>query len=140
MKTIESTLSAVAEAAANPLGDMRVVNEIAPGQFARQGDVYIVRIDAVSQGWQKTLKRQLAPGTTQGSRHTVDASVIVYENPAGLLRRSQTGRGLAFEGPQIHSDDRFTVSHPEHADISLPGGTYQVLFQSDFASQQRARD
>lgn len=141
MQTIdlESSLQQIKEAAANPLGETRVVPEIEVGQFARQGDIYIVRMDKPPTGLQATKNRQLAPGTTQGSRHTVDESVEVLVRETPLERRA-TDRGLGFEGPVLVSKDRFTVSHPEHADISLPGGCYEVVYQSDFASQQRARD
>lgn len=138
--TLEHILSQVREAAASPLGDMRIVDTIDFGQFARQGDIYIRRIAEPSDGWVETENRQLAPGSTQGSRHTVSDSVRVLVAPTTAMKRRQTDRGLAFEGPQLVSEDRFTVSHPEHADISLPGGCYEVLYQSDFQSQQRAKD
>lgn len=137
--TLENTLSQVREFATSPLGDVRTVDAIAVGQFVRQGDLYIRRIKAPTTGWKETQNRQLAPGSTQGSRHTVSESVRVLVSPTPMQRRS-TERGLAFEGPQLVSKDRFTVSHPEHADISLPGGCYEVLYQSDFQSQQRAKD
>ncbi len=121
----------------SPLKETRVVDSISEGQFARQGDLYIVSVP-LAEG-EPTNERQLAPGSTQGSRHTVDASVEVLK-PTNYMQRNQTTKGLSFYGPMLRSKDRFTVSHPEHADISLPAGCYQVLFQSDFASQQRARD
>lgn len=138
-KTIETSLDAIKEASANPLGDNRHVDEIEVGQFVRQGDVYIVRIEAVCASNKPTANRQLAPGSTLGSRHTVDDAVEVLE-PLVMMQRIESKRGLAFRGPQIKSDTRFTVSHPEHADISLPAGCYEVQFQSDWATQNRARD
>lgn len=135
------SLDTIKSFAANPFSDMRTVDSIEVGQFVRQGDIYVRRIadGELRKGWTATSSRQLAPGTTQGSRHTVDESVEVLLNQNPVERR-WTRLGLAFEGPVLKSNDRFTVSHPEHADISLPGGCYEVLYQSDFASQRRAKD
>lgn len=137
-KTTES-INAVREYAISPFKEIRVVDGIKEGEFVRQGDVYLVCIDKAA-GWKATKNRQLAPGTTQGSRHTVDASVMVLANPNGAqIVRVARNRARCF-GPQVVSKDRFTVSHPEHADISLPAGTYQVMFQVDPQSMQRVRD
>ena len=138
-ETIEQ-VSSVRRFAESPLKDTRVVDEIEIGQWVRQGDVYLTRIAAPSE-WKETKNRQLAIGTTIGSRHTVDGSVTVLANPENgrVVRSNIRGRAKCF-GPQVLSPDRFTVEHPEHADISLPGGCYQVQFQVDPASMQRVQD
>ena len=75
-----------------------------------------------------------------GSRHTVGASVKVWSNPSGhsVVRLSNATSVLV--GPQIESEDRFTIEHPEHADFSLPGGKYQICYQFDAASMKRVQD
>jgi len=138
MKTIDA-IHAVIDHAKSPLKEARVIDSIEVGQFVRQGDVYIQRI-AKADNWKATLNRQLAPGTTLGSRHTVDSSVTVLANPRGArVERLGNDRARCL-GPQLISESRFTVSHPEHADMSLPGGCYQIMFQVDSQSMQRVKD
>lgn len=139
MKTeIRETVGAVRSFAESPLKETRVVDAMEIDDWVRQGDVYLVRI-ARADDWKETKNRQLAIGTTIGSRHTVDDSVTVLANPTnGQVMRE--GVKTVCRGPQVVSNDRFTVGHPEHADISLPGGTYQVQFQVDPQSLQRVKD
>lgn len=138
MKTIES-INAVRNYALSPFKETRVIDGMKVGEFVRQGDVYLVKIDTPAN-WKETKNRQLAPGTTMGSRHTVDPSVKVLANPQGATVE-RVGRNRArCLGPQIISKDRFTVGHPEHADMSLPEGNYQVMFQVDPQSLQRVQD
>ena len=61
-----------------PMPEVRFVDKMETGQFARQGDLYLVKIEAVPQGLKKTSNRQLAPGATQGSRHTVGFGATIY--------------------------------------------------------------
>ena len=44
------------------------------GDVVRQGDLYLVAIEALPKGT-ATRERQLVPGTTQGSRHVVEGNV-----------------------------------------------------------------
>lgn len=134
---IQQTIEQIKKSSLSPLKETRVVDAIEVGQFVRQGDVYVIRIESVPPDLNRTSARQLAPGSTQGSRHTVSDAVTVFERN---MDRINSEFGLAFAGPIIESADRFTVMHPEHADISLPGGCYEIRYQSDFASQQRAKD
>jgi hypothetical protein len=46
----------------------------------------------------------------------------------------------ALLGPMFRLFSRGTVTHPEHAHISLPAGTYQVTHQMDARTLQRVRD
>ena len=140
MKTIETTvIDQVIDHAKSPFKESRTVDTIDIGQFARQGDVYLVKIDSI-KFLKTTDNRQLAPGSTLGSRHTVDGSVSVFVNPYGAQVERINEAKFRCVGPQIESKDRFTVSHPEHADISLPAGCYQVMFQVDAANQRRVAD
>jgi hypothetical protein len=138
---VAQVVGEVRDFAQDPLKETRVIDSVEVGQHVRQGDVYIQRV-AAPAAWKETKNRQLAPGTTMGSRHTVDESVKVLANPAGAKVERTTDNRFPFRcnGPQIVSEDRFTVSHPEHADFSLPAGTYQVSFQCDPQSMQRVQD
>lgn len=114
--------------------DTRTVHAINVGQFVRQGDVYIERIPKLS-GWNQTENRQLAPGTSQGSRHMVVGEVDVFEcpNTSGVT----SGR---LAGPQLDARAPFRVGHPEHADMELPAGCYQVWYQTDPRTNKRVLD
>lgn len=129
----------IAEAARKPITETRNVTAIAVGEFARQGDVYLERISSLSKDWTKTGNRQLAPGTSPGSRHVVTKGPTLFVSPE-LIPRENTRTGVRLLGPQIEAREPFTVEHPEHAHITLPPGLYQASYQLDFQQQQAVRD
>lgn len=104
-----------------------------PGQGVRQGDVYIVLLDNVPAGFvrQTTWDRQLAPGTTQGSRHVLDSQdgVEYYARP----------NATEFTGPVLVITDIREITHPEHGHWILPPGIYGISYQrtQDVLDQQR---
>lgn len=110
------------------------------GEVARQGDIYIERIAKIEGRGEVLKSRQLAPGTSKGSRHIVDESpdVLVVQS-APSLRNHQ-----AFQvGPAIEAKGPVCIMHPEHAWIRLLGvgkRFYQVFFQADWARKERTRD
>ena len=62
-------IQAAAEAQNN---DVRDCSDILPGEIAHQGDVYLRRMAKKPTGYTTAYAgRQLAPGTTQGSRHVI---------------------------------------------------------------------
>lgn len=138
--TSHEAARAVRDAATMPLTELRHIAIIAIGEHVRQGDLYIVRIEACSD-WKPSKNKQLAPGETQGSRHMLDGPAVMLENPNGAQVRTNRRTGaFSCPGPQIQARGRFTVTHPEHADFSLPAGSYQVYFQVDGQSQRRVLD
>ena len=112
---------------ANP--ETRVIDgtetDLPYGYYVRQGDVYIQRlpIDEVDvSGFEPTTERQIAPGTTAGSRHVVTSGdVSIYDRVTDDLT-----------GPVIVAPHGFYLSHPKHADmdIRLPGA-YLCTFPVD---------
>jgi len=106
-------------------------------EWVRQGDVYLIRIEKKPKGVAPTAVRQLAPGTTQGSRHCVSAEVKCFAQTETFVEHM--GRRL-LAGPIIVAKDRFTVSHPEHDWHDLPAGTYQVAYQMNWQQQRAVRD
>ena len=126
----------------NPLGETRIIPEsMAISAWARQGDVYLTRIENFDRtGFEKTANRQIAEGSTKGSRHTVDETVTVWKNKTENKTPAHNGVGFLSLGPVIESKDRFHLSHPEHADLSFPGGCYQVSFQTDGQTMARVLD
>lgn len=112
----------------------------------RQGDVYLrpyrgqsltyryargqVIIDRAT-ATEEIQDRQLAPGTTQGSRHIVEGQGV------RLFRHARPNHPLI--GPVLVVTDRCTITHPEHAHISLPPGEWQVTYQDDLMQEEIAR-
>ena len=122
---------------AKAMQQVREITSMAVGEVARQGDIYIERIAKIESKGKEVKSRQLAPGTTKGSRHIVSESpkVKLYESKPDLKTRA-----LFQVGPAIEAKEELIVSHPEHAFIKLPAGTYQVWFQADFNRKERAKD
>lgn len=126
--------------AQSPLGEMRVVDSCPVGKGGRQGDVYIVAIADFDRANSKLVpERQLAPGTSNGSRHTVSDSVKVWK-PANFNICENTALGFKMIGYVIEADTRWTLMHPEHPDASMPEGVYQICYQVDPSTMQRVLD
>ena len=104
-----------------------------PGDSWRQGDIYITLLDKVPDPSlaESKPKKQLAPGTTQGSRHCLDSleGVTIY---------SPTRPGM-LEGPVILLREERAIEHPEHGDIVLPPGIYGISYQRSLDSEERER-
>ena len=96
-----------------------------------QGDVLFVCLDRLPGGAVKieNPQVQLAPGTTQGSRHCLDSldGITQYRLPSGT----------PLDGPILQAERQFTVTHPEHGDVSLPAGYVGVVYQRQFAEELR---
>lgn len=135
------SLDAIQEFAARAFSETRIVDNIKVGQFVRQGDLYITRIEKVNKtGHKVTAERQLAPGTNQGSRHTVNGDVTVYARAGDNLNVDRNTRGFTVMGPQLSSETSFRVEHPQHAHFLLPPGDYQVSYQVDPNQMARVMD
>lgn len=102
-----------------------------PGDAWRQGDIYITLLGELPSAVQKTRKpkRQLAPGTSQGSRHCLDSlnGVQMYEQVVGSL----------LSGPIIVCNTTRTITHPEHGDVVLPPGIYSISYQRSLDGMNR---
>lgn len=133
MKTAESVFTGVAEQAEKIANDGEQVFEFVDvGDGVRQGDVYLTRIAAVPAAASPVKKPglQLAPGTTQGSRHCIRSldgvTVFRLEQPGPL------------DGPIIEARQAFAVDHPEHGNVVLPPGVYATTYQRAFGEELRA--
>lgn len=145
--TAHQAHEAVAEAGKSPDKDLRYVREIAVGQHVRQGDVYLLRVAKRPACYAtETKNRQLAPGTSKGSRHIVDDPVTLRTAPEADARSAiaklpgTTQSRLLLPGPCIDASERFTLTHPEHAHHSLPAGVYVTVYQLDPRSMRRVED
>lgn len=120
----------------NARQEVREVKVIAIGGVVRQGDIYLHRVADKHPRGKARKSRQLALGNTMGSRHVAAAPAKVFEGTA----KPDWCEARTFLGPCIVSDKPFTVTHPEHAHVELPAGTYQVTHQMDARTMERVRD
>lgn len=101
------------------------------GDHVRQGDLYIYRIAGVPKGAERVESpdRQLAPGTTQGSRHCLDSldGVTVH----------RLAEPNPLQGPILDLAEPRTVEHPEHGHVELQPGCYAVTYQRAHADELR---
>lgn len=131
--TAEKSLGRVQSSAESIRNDepQRFSEAASAGDVARQGDVYLEKLVGVPSGCtvEEKPSAQLAPGTTQGSRHIIDSleGVTVYRlaNPTPL------------DGPILDLSTERTITHPEHGDVVLPPGVYGVTYQRAFADELR---
>ena len=107
------------------------------GEHVRQGDIYIVRVPDNHAHGEETKDRQLAQGESRGSRHIAEAPAKVY---AGTTAPSHALNSRLFLGPCVQSDAEFMISHPEHANVILTAGTYQIVHQMDALTLKRVQD
>lgn len=99
------------------------------GDFWRQGDIYITKLETVPADFQQTdVVLQLAPGTTKGSRHVLnhDRIAMFVNAHANVLT-----------GPVFKCAESVTVTHPEHGDVICPPGIYGITYQRAFAGELR---
>jgi hypothetical protein len=93
--------------------------------------LYIERLECVPARCVPDRKpsAQLAPGTTQGSRHVLDSldGVSVY----------RLAENTVLQGPVLLVTTERTVTHPEHGNVVLPPGIYSITYQRQFAEELR---
>jgi hypothetical protein len=101
------------------------------GDVVRQGDIYLTCLESLPKG-KETQERQLAPGTTQGSRHVLDGDCeIVTVNTFKSFNP-------VLIGPAFKCVGNVEVTHPEHKNVILPQGTcWQVTYQQVHAEEVR---
>lgn len=111
--------------------DEHAIATMSPGDAWAQGDLLLVCLDRVPDGAVKLREpsAQLAPGTTQGSRHCLAAldGITMYR-----LRDT-----TPLDGPVIEAPGGCRVNHPEHGDVTLPPGVYGVVYQRAYAEELR---
>jgi hypothetical protein len=133
MMTAEKSLANVQRSAETIRNDdpQRFPVAASIGDVWRQGDIYIELLASVPVGTTRKKKpsTQLAPGTTQGSRHILDSIVGV--------KVYQLGTPTVLDGPILDLAKERTVTHPEHGDVVLPPGCYGITYQRAFADELR---
>lgn len=106
------------------------IETCSPGDSWAQGDLLIVALDAVPKNCKPTkVERQLAPGTSQGSRHFL-ASLEGVE-------MFTLDDATPLDGPIVKTAKPCEIEHPEHGNIVLPAGVYGVIYQRQYAEELR---
>ena len=134
--TIQDAIARVQESGRKAASHDRVTEIIsaicASGYHVRQGDVVLTYADSFDTSDATRLaERQLAPGTTQGSRHVAEGDVEVY--------------GLRYAGPLDGpvlkvGEGGCTITHPEHRHYRLPAGScWRVTYERDLEAEGIAR-
>jgi hypothetical protein len=145
--TAEKALSKVQRRAERIRNDeIAVVGTVSKGDVVRQGDLYLVALPELPVSRTKTCERQLAPGSTQGSRHVLEGECEVFSvNPndvlpliAAALAPAKTELYAELVGPVFRTLGETTVTHPEHGDRVLPAGEcFAVIYQRQHAEEVR---
>lgn len=136
--------------------DIRVHPNFKPGHVVPQGDIYLHMLSGgtdktsiqadrkeletrLRKNWSDfrlgklgeiTNVRQLVQGNSIGSRHSIDGNATIYAPDKGAT---------PLEGPVIVAHEKCRLIHPEHAHHEIPEGTYQVVFQRDFITEEIQR-
>lgn len=151
MKTIEKekTIETIKVAASQPATNIRVWRDgYEVGHGKDQGDLLMWVSDVDVSKLERVKANgsfQLAPGNTQGSRHTIDSSQCkIYKGPnfGKFINKGTREKPAGYiEGYIIVTDNALLVEHPEHPHHLLPGGcTIQTAGQSDARTLQWAKD
>lgn len=132
MMTAKKSFEQVRQSAEKIKSDatQRFPEAASPGDCFRQGDLYIEKLDKLPAGCKrKKPLAQLAPGTTQGSRHILDS----LEGVAMYVKSD----AAALDGPVLDCTLERTITHPEHGDVVLPIGVYGITYQRAYADELR---
>lgn len=128
---------------AKPSPEVRTCRRIEVGFVVQQGDCYLHRVKDSHPHGSELGTRQVAVGTTIGSRHVVEGEgVSVFAGtklPPGFKEAPALRQGSLL-GPVVVADEPFVLTHPEHAHHRLPVGVYQVTYQADFVSMRAVVD
>jgi hypothetical protein len=119
------------------------IGSASAGDVVRQGDLYFICLDVLPTG--KTLKdRQLAPGTSQGSRHLATGKCLVLDVDkaamAATINRLVKGSEIPQQlvGPALVCTEETTITHPEHGWRTLEAGSaWATVFQRQYAEEIR---
>lgn len=119
----------------------KTFDDIAVGDVTAQGDLYFVCIAALPASAKPRTNRQLAEGTTMGSRHTI-ASGDVYDCDAGEAAAAiKAACGVVVEAQYI--GPVFTgpayIEHPEHGHHDYRCACVMVtVYQRSLDAEERA--
>lgn len=91
---------------------------------ARQGDLFIKRIDKLPKGLKKRASKIILYGEATGHKHQL-TSGSVFDDPKGAIYLSLLKDG--------------SIVHEEHNTIKLKKGKYAVIRQREYQSKDMVR-
>ncbi len=124
--------------------DPRTFTDFPIGTVAHQGDVMFVRIASMPAG-KRRKNRQLAEGTTQGSRHILNGGEVFDCEPREVARLinaacRNVNVDARYIGPVfLTKDGEADVTHPEHGDHCYRGENWVIatVFQRSLDAEER---
>lgn len=150
MKNVMESIEHIEKGAESNVQEVREMKTWPVDRVVRQGDVYFLRVADNWKHGKATKNRQIVDGTSQGSRHIVEAGPTLhapngapdwlFAETAKKLGVSQEKLVKALMGPSIKASKAFKITHPEHAHIEAPCGSYITWSQMDARTLQRVRD
>jgi len=117
---------------------VQIPEVMSPGEGYPQGDIVLKMIEALPSSavqvpWEHG-DRQIAPGTSRGSRHCIPSRF------QGYVRFFSINDGNPLSDLVITAEVPFDLVHPEHADhVGYPPGIYRVKHQQN-AQRERVLD
>lgn len=124
-KTVLDCHAEIEGAAKKADATVRTIRTFPVGKHVRQGDVYLCRIEDGTKVGKVRGSRQVAVGTTVGSRHIAEGALKVYESMGFAQFEPE------FVGPVVVAEEPWTLTHPEHAHVKAPAGTFQCIYQRE---------
>lgn len=125
--------------------DSKFLATFGVGDVSHQGDLIIVGIAKLPVDAKVRKSRQLADGTTQGSRHVLERGEV-YDCDAGKVAVAiKLATGCVVDekciGPVFVSPDNPTsddLTHPEHGNQGFPAGQVcAVVYQRNLDAEER---
>lgn len=112
------------------------------GDHAHQGDIILVCIESLPKSAKPRTDRQLAIGTTVGSRHVLEGGACYEADAAEVVRaikaatKGRVDCDPKYAGP-IFTGEAF-VRHPQHQDQGFPADTVTaVIYQRNLDAEER---
>lgn len=118
----------------------RKIVDFPVGEVKAQGDLLFVSIAGLPATLKPRKNRQLADGTTQGSRHVAETGHVYDADPAEVAKLIKQATGKAVDaryiGPVIVGPSNIT--HPEHGHHNYECGcTIATVFQRVLDAEER---
>jgi hypothetical protein len=145
MTTATAALRQVTGAAEKIKNDeTAAIGTVSRGDVIRQGDLYIVAVGFLPATMVEVQDRQLAPGSSQGSRHTLRGECRVFKAASGdvaaVIREALPKADVPIEliGPVFRTIGEVELQHPEHGNRVIPAGEcFAVVYQRQHAEEVR---
>lgn len=118
-----------------------------PGDVSHQGDLIIICIHSLPKSAKTRENRQLADGSTQGSRHMLERGDVYDCDQPAVAKAIKKSTGIVVEpqyiGPVFVSPDVPTendLTHPEHGNQGFPARVVcAVVYQRNLDAEEREK-